>query len=256
MNETPETKNAIASKTHWEECRRRKVADHRTLAEIAASVVSKIGTDGAPADPKDEQAVKRRVFESRWLGAGLDPTHLERYEPSPDLNLPWGKVQNLLMESPRGFIVAVLGPRGCGKTQIAENLIGEMLMAVSGFDRRMFRNTPRYTMAAKIFRAVRVSMKRGRDDEGLDEIQAIESFTNPPLLVIDEAHNRGESDAENRALDEIVDDRYRMKRSTLFIGNMTQAEFTASMGPTITDRILERGQFIECQWPSFRGACR
>jgi DNA replication protein DnaC len=157
------------------------------------------------------------------------------------------------MELPPGRIVALLGPRGTGKTQAAQNAIGATLNTIHGFDGRLFKATPRYTSAAKIFRAIRDAQKRGRDDDGLNEAQTVASFVNPPILVIDEAHERGETDFENRTLNEIIDDRYAARRTTILISNLSRAEFAKSIGPSIVSRIHECGETIECNWPSFRG---
>ncbi len=194
------------------------------------------------------------AFISRCGGAGIDTLHMEKLNLSPPSDSPPGAVQIGLGDLPDGFIVVLLGARGLGKTQIACNLVATSIKARLRltFDRKTFKGQPRYTTAAKIFRAMRDAQKRGREDETLNETDMVGTFVNPSLLVIDDAHERAETDFENRTLTEIIDDRYGAKRSTILISNLNRAEFSKCIGPSIVSRIHECGRVIECNWLSFR----
>lgn len=182
----------------------------------------------------------------------MDELHRERFTETPDTATDPGRVQRRLMDMEPGAIVALIGPRGTGKTQICQNILGvELLKRIADYSND--KRQPRYTSAAKIFRAIRDAQKRGRDTEGDNEAQAIARFTGPAVLVIDEAHERGETDFENRTFNEIIDDRYAGRRTTILISNLSRAEFAKSIGPSIVSRIHECGDTIECSWASFRG---
>jgi len=84
------------------------------------------------------------------------------------------------------------------------------------------------------------------------ELDAILEFTQPQLLVIDEVQQRGETDFENLMLAFLIDKRYDDMHDTIVIGNLTPKALTASLDPSITDRLIETGGVMECLWPSFR----
>ena len=63
---------------------------------------------------------------------------------------------------------------------------------------------------------------------------------------------RGETEFENRVLDNLVDLRYDAGLDTILISNQTREEFGKPLGLTIISRIHESGDIIECKWESFR----
>lgn len=203
-----------------------------------------------PTSPSPSD-IRTQTFNARWTNCGLSELHRERYAAVADPGTPTGAVQKQIADMPPGAIVALLGARGTGKTQIAHNLLG-VAIAKYLHEWSTWKGQPRYTSAAKIFRAMRDAQKRQRGDEGDNESQTIARFVEPKLLVIDEAHERGETDFENRTFTEIIDDRYANNRTTILISNLSKAEFSKSIGPSIVSRIHEAGSTIECNWPSFR----
>jgi DNA replication protein DnaC len=78
------------------------------------------------------------------------------------------------------------------------------------------------------------------------------SGASPRPAGIDEAHERGSTDWENRTLTNIIDHRYDAMRCTLLLSNQSKEQFAESVGPSVTSRILETGEAIICNWPSFR----
>jgi DNA replication protein DnaC len=159
----------------------------------------------------------------------------------------WLEVLKLLSDQLKyadGFVVALLGARGTGKTQLAVTLIHRSC----GIGLRC-----RYVKAGDIFRSIRATyaqVKRGDAQETEESI--FDRWVSFDLLVIDESHERGETAAENQALVNIVDRRYDARRCTIFIGNQTKEDFAKSVGSSIISRIHECGEAIVCDWPSFR----
>ena len=73
------------------------------------------------------------------------------------------------------------------------------------------------------------------------------------LLAIDETHDRGHTEHEDRILSRIVNKRYAALRSpTILISNETRSAASESLGASIVSRVHEAGKVIECDWPSFR----
>jgi len=137
-----------------------------------------------------------------------------------------------------GFLVALIGLRGCGKSQLAVELVRESCR----------RGAPAvYTTAMDIFIDIRDAYKLQESERAV-----LSRFQRPTLLVIDEAQERGESAWEDRMLTALIDHRYSQMRDTVIISNLTRAAFEASIGASIVSRMSETGGIIECNWPSFR----
>lgn len=139
-----------------------------------------------------------------------------------------------------GGIMALIGTRGTGKTQIACELVREN--AKRG-------RTSRFTLAMDIFLAIRASYRK---DSTTDEAKVVEEFCKPRLLVIDEIQERAETPFEDRILTHIINHRYNDEKDTLLIGNIKRDEFCKAMGASIVSRLNETGGLIVCDWPSFR----
>jgi DNA replication protein DnaC len=138
-----------------------------------------------------------------------------------------------------GFLIALVGNRGSGKTQLAEQAVkGATSTELSAF----------YTRAMTIFLEIRATYR----SETLTELAVVEKFCTPRLLVIDEIQVRGDSEWEGKVLDNIIDERYGAMRDTLIVGNLKPDTLRKSLGPSVMDRLNETGRIIECAWESFR----
>jgi DNA replication protein DnaC len=140
----------------------------------------------------------------------------------------------------KGALVAVVGSRGTGKTQLAAALIGYTALKID--------KSCMYKKAFDMFLRIREAMKTTGDSERA----AIEEFIKPYLLVIDAYEVRSDSDFENRMLDHIIDKRYDNLKTTIIISNDTVQNFEKTIGVSICDRIRETGGIIEMVWGSFR----
>lgn len=139
-----------------------------------------------------------------------------------------------------GFIIALVGTRGPGKTQLAVEL---MKHACQGL---IFS---RYAHTLEIFIDIKSTYRReaARTERGV-----IDEYCSRPLLVIDECQERGETEWESRILRYIVDKRYQDKKDTLLISNGDADSLKANLGDSIVSRCNETGGFKVCDWKSFR----
>lgn len=137
----------------------------------------------------------------------------------------------------------LLGNRGTGKTQLAVNLIAYALI---------YGVTADYCKARYISALVRESYSRKNNDPFLTELSAIRRFTSPRLLVVDEVGERTCTASDDQFLIDIIDSRYGNMKDTIMIANQKPDEFYASIGASISSRILETGSVIVCDWESFR----
>ena len=179
-----------------------------------------------------------------YIKSGVPKRHQKKLDESqsPDA---WVKVRDRVVTSiGEGFIFALVGARGPGKTQIAEQ-------AIRWCSGKGVARSSLYVRAMEVFLRVRACYK---PDTPETEVAVVETFCAPQFLVIDEFQERGDTAWEDRMLNYIVDRRYGDMRDTLIIANLTEKAFRESAGPSIVSRLVETGAIIECAWPSMRTA--
>ena len=164
-----------------------------------------------------------------------------------DANPKWLEVRDLLVAQAlrqRGFLVALLGPSGTGKTQLAVSVIHRVCEHYV---------TARYVKALELFRDFRSAYTAvGKWDAGISEESIAEKWIAYGLLVIDEAHLRAGTEFEQRTIVNMLDRRYDEMRATILIANQGKQEFAEQVGPSVISRIHQTGEAIICDWPSYR----
>jgi DNA replication protein DnaC len=168
--------------------------------------------------------------------------HLAGYGSAKNNEQRWHETSRIITKKlgSGGSLIALLGTRGPGKTQLAVAamfLVTEQLRAA------------KYATAMEVFLAVKKAYKK---DSPFTEEQVCNEFIKPSLLVIDEVHERGETPWEDRILTHIIDRRYRDEKDTILIANQLKEEFVKTMGVSVVTRLNETGGFLVCDWESFR----
>lgn len=249
--------------------------DHNRLAQIQATSNKRelnrrgITTDGMTDDAikarlraihdieKAEQAEANARRQAEWnrqraeklfAAASCPELHTHHLDTiDAEQNPKWLKIRDALasrIKCAEGMTVALLGNRGTGKTQIAVSVIHRACQGLM---------TARYIKALDLFRHVRRAYTPTmRGERGESEADLIDTLIKYDLLVIDESHQRGETDFEQNTLTNLLDHRYDARRCTILIANQTKAEFAAAVGDSITSRIHETGDALVCDWPTYR----
>jgi len=151
----------------------------------------------------------------------------------------WNAVfERLKLRLGTGFIIALLGGRGVGKTQMAVAACVQQAEREKGF---------KYCTAMDVFLDVKDSYRKGGSER-----DALKGYIKPALLIIDEVQERGETPWEDRMLTYILDKRYANEKDTLLISNQTKDAFLEAVGPSVASRIVEAGGIAVFDWPSFR----
>lgn len=153
------------------------------------------------------------------------------------------KLEETSLRLGSGFLIAITGTQGTGKTQFGAALIVNSCQ----LGRRA-----KYACAMDFFIALKGSFD---DGSKVTEASVLNTFTKPKLLVLDEMDERSESAWENRLLFHMLNQRYNAMLDTLLVSRRSKLEFVASLGASIQSRIQETGGTISFNWPSFR-ACR
>lgn len=137
-----------------------------------------------------------------------------------------------------GGIIALIGPRGTGKTRLAAEAM-----------RDFARERGDYTTAMGLFLRIRASYGKNNDES---EKEIITHMARSRLLVIDEIQERGNTTWEDRLLTHILDSRYGAMVPTILIANLTEPALSECLGDSIISRLKEIGGIIEISGPSHR----
>jgi len=172
--------------------------------------------------------------------ANIPPRH-RNIPPSELRGAPWLELQQRLSgKLGTGFIIGLVGRRGTGKTQIAVQIAKDVANA---------GKRPLYSTAMGFFLDIKESFRNNGSERAV-----IEQYCIPAYLVIDEMQERGETPWEDRLLTHLIDRRYQHEKDTILISNQTQETFLASIGESISSRLIETGGVALCDWPSYRTA--
>lgn len=192
--------------------------------------------DREAADERRRLSTAARAFDD----AGVPPRHVQPIQGGTSTE--WNaKRDTLIARLGTGFLIAMLGERGTGKTQAAVEVIRAYCQTAA-------RPSALYVRAMDVFMSLKESYRR----DGPTERSQLERFAKPSLLIVDESQERGSTDWEDRLLTHLIDLRYANGTDTLLLSNLKPDAFKASIGPSIFSRLIETGGIIECNWQSFR----
>lgn len=203
--------------------------------EARFNKIAEIVKNRTATDSKEDHTLKIREIFQR---ANVPDRHAKLENPEGGAWL--ARFHTLRTVLGTGFIAALIGTRGTGKTQMASELIRANSHGLK---------SSRFVLAMDIFLAIRASYRK---DSATDESRVVEEFCKPRLLVIDEIQERAETPFEDRILTHLINRRYNDEKDTLLIGNITEAQFKEAMGSSIVTRLNETGGMIVCNWASFR----
>jgi DNA replication protein DnaC len=227
----------------------------------------------APPQDSPEYAAMREEHIAQvvadWLHPiALPPRHARQAveHTNKDWVAAFQKVGKRLAEH-EDAMIALLGARGTGKTQMAVELIrflarhrvAQGVKPAHTLERwawSYYRGSPPtkgfalYSNTMDFFLRLRKTFQPGADEK---ENDVLDDYIRPSLLILDEAHDRRGSDWENQMFTYLIDRRYQSaSKQTVFIANQSKGEFEDNIGCSIADRLQECGGIVECNWQSFR----
>lgn len=137
--------------------------------------------------------------------------------------------------------ILMLGNPGTGKNMLAACICSHV--ATQG-------HSAVHTTAMKLIRKIKESWGRGAE---IKEQEAINQFSRPDLLVIDEVGVQYGSETEKILLFEVINERYEAMRPTVVISNLGVNDVEQFLGPRIMDRFHEgKSSVLEFSWESYR----
>jgi DNA replication protein DnaC len=154
---------------------------------------------------------------------------------------------NALLSRVKGgdALLLLVGDRGPGKTQMATFWAAKR--------RENGQSCGWYRKTTDLIAEIRQTWSDGGKSHGT-ESDVLAKYRRTPFLVLDEFHERGDSDWESRTLVNIIDHRYDAMLATVLIANMNPAEVRFKINPSIVSRAEETGGLIVCDWESYRKA--
>ena len=137
--------------------------------------------------------------------------------------------------------LAIIGPRGTGKTQAACVAIREAV--------RNLRSAS-YITALELL----TNLKERYEPGAGSAADWLSEWSFYDLLVIDEISEMEATPHNRHMMTALIDKRYRNIRSTILLGNLDPAGFSNLVGGSICDRCKEGGGILRFEgWKSFRG---
>ncbi len=141
----------------------------------------------------------------------------------------------------KGSCLIFCGDVGTGKTHLAIGIANEIL-------KRDYQ--PVFVSVIKAIRKIKETYSR---DSEITEDDAIRSFVDPDLLILDEVGVQFGSDTEKLYLFEIINGRYEQMKPTLLISNLGTKELEGFIGSRVMDRLRESGgKAVIFNWKSYR----
>lgn len=191
--------------------------------------------------------------EAWWLARANVPARHARFRSWADLR---GSAEYLeRVRALRAFVergdsvLALLGPRGTGKTQAACVAARETITASRG------RRGARYVRAGDLLADLKRRYSAERQSAETTEAAWLDWWSAPHLLAIDEIGELARTEHAEVKLTSIIDARYAALKPTLLAGNITAGDYAATVGSSIADRTNEGGGVLWFGgWPSWRGA--
>ena len=140
--------------------------------------------------------------------------------------------------------LALVGPRGSGKTQIAAELMAD---AVAGDDWKPMARTLDLSELSLELRAT-----YSKDAE-TSEAQVLAGLRNARLLVLDDLQEDSGSGFAEQKISDLLGWRYKNSRPTVFVANTTINDLAKSLGKSVSSRMQQGSSgVILCDGESWR----
>lgn len=140
-----------------------------------------------------------------------------------------------------GACVVMVGNPGTGKTHLA-TAVAHAVMPTG--------RSVHFTTVGRLLRHVKSTYSR---DSSQTEDQALRSYLDPDLLILDEVGVQRGTEAERFILTEAIGLRYEHMKPMIVMGNCTEADLDAHLGDRLVSRLHEGGgAFLVFDWGDYR----
>lgn len=185
-----------------------------------------------------QNLMQRSLIPKRFEGRTLDNYHADSEGQKRALKI----AKKMAGSGPdTGTSLVFCGKPGTGKTHLACGVAQAWI----------HEGNP--ALFATVLAAIRHIKSTYNRESEITEEQAIATFTDIDLLILDEIGVQLGTEHEKMLLFEIINERYQEMKSTILISNLTKDELTEYLGERVMDRFRETGAVVAFDWGSYRG---
>ncbi|MER2949615.1 ATP-binding protein [Morganella morganii] len=177
----------------------------------------------------------------RFAAATFETYHPANPDAKNNLEICREYAETWLSRKTAGEALILCGTPGTGKTHLAVSIARQVATEA--------QESVFITTAARIIRAFR---RTWAGDAEYSELDVLEKYCYPGLLIIDEIGVQYGTDSERNILFEVINDRYEDMLPTIMISNLPLNELAPLLGERVVDRMLEGGAVLSFNWPSYR----
>ena len=187
------------------------------------------------------QRLRSACIPPRFIGRTLADYRPGKGEPEKALAVAQDYADDFPVCLKSGRSLVFCGRPGTGKTHLAVGIANQIM--ASGYSAAFF----------SVINAVRRIRETYRRDSDETEREAIQTFTLPDLLILDEVGQQRGTDDEKMLLYDIINARYEAVKPTIIISNLDLAGIKGHMGERAFDRLREGGgRAVQFTWDSYR----
>ena len=177
----------------------------------------------------------------RFQDVGFDGYHPENAKADTILAKLREYAEKFETHKKLGLSLILCGKTGTGKTHLACSVL-RYLAEHHGI-------CGKYATAYRAVQEIRASYK----SHDLTELQAMDAFISPDMLVLDEIGVQYGTESEQLLLFTLLNGRYEAMRPSIVISNLTVSEVSKYLGDRVYDRLRENGGgVLAFDWQSFR----
>ncbi len=205
----------------------------------------------------DRKAAERKAWLGKFGHAGIPQRFLRK---GFDTYVAGSEEQRAALDVMRQFAeqisdnigagrgLLVVGSTGTGKTHLVVSILKAAVRAGHS------------ALFTSVLEAVQVVKETYRKDSDMSEREAVKMFSEPDILALDEVGVQFGSEFEMVIMTQIIDQRYRVGKSTLLISNLPivgksgEKDLTTILGKRVMSRIREDNDLVVMQWGDHREA--
>lgn len=192
---------------------------------------------------KLEEMLGRAAIPQRFIGRSFDNYRTDSTSQRAALTAAREYAEGFGDHARSGESLLMLGKAGTGKSHLASAILQAIMPAYCGM----------YTTAADLIEMVRETWRR---DSDRSQRKLMQMLAEVPLLVIDEVGVQYGTESEQNTLFQIIDRRYRDRRPTILMANLSPVELQKLLGDRVFDRLREVSKVILFDWDSYRPTAR
>lgn len=186
--------------------------------------------------------IRGACIPKRFEGKSFDNYIVDCPESAKMLKTCRRYAENFAKVKKEGISLILHGNVGTGKSHLSCAIANKL--AHDGY-------SSHYTTIGKAIGAVKDTYRKGSEQ---GELEVINGYSKPDLLILDEVGIQYGTDAEKNILFAIINARYEAMKPTIMISNLDMVGLTQYAGERVIDRMKEGGGMtLVFNWGSHRG---